>query len=178
MGIVTAQVGAVGTVRTFTRKNGQEGRMRRVTLQDRSGEADLVLWGDEVLLASEGPLQAGAHVVLRGPTVKPGFREGVELHLGGAAVESVHAPEERLTIEGVLESIDDSKITGTPPDVRFHAEARLVTSEGLVNVVVWDDCIKSMRAVLPGATLRIVGATLHPALEGWFVADGATIEQR
>lgn len=178
VGLLNVEVRSVGAVRSFTSKAGREGTLRRVTLGDPSGEVDIVLWGDETNLAVDGPLVPGAHVVLRGATVKAGFQGGVELGLGGAIMESVETPEESFRLEGVLESLSDSQISGTPPNVRFHAEAALVTSEGRIQVLLWDDCIKAARGVLPGATLRIDGATLHPTLEGWFVADGAAVTHR
>ncbi len=173
IGVLRVQAQAVHPVQTFQRKNGGEGMLRRVTLADSSGDVDLVLWGDETQQAIDGPFVAGAHVILRGATVKAGFRGGVEVQLGGAVVEPVETVTETVTVEGVLDHLGDTQVSGAAPNIRFQAEAALVTSLGRVQVVLWDECVKAARAVLPGATVRIDGATAHPLLEGWFVADSA-----
>src|SRR5688500_17144992 len=56
VGVLEAEVRAVAPVRSYQRKRGGDGLLVRVTLADRSGEADLVLWDDEVRLTKDGPL--------------------------------------------------------------------------------------------------------------------------
>lgn len=195
-GVLEVQVRTLHPAKPFTSRAGRDGVLRRVTLGDASGEVDLVLWGDETRQAVDGPLTAGAWLRLRGATVKPGYREGVELHLGGCVVEALDAPPAEaggasgnvaaggvtdaprpgasVDLEGVLESLGDTRVVGEPPDVRFQADATLATDDGPVQVVLWDDAVKAARSVLPGIRVRISGADAHPSLEGWFLADGAT----
>lgn len=172
-GVLDAEVRHVHALRSFTRKDGRAGSLRRVTLGDGTGEVDLVLWGEEAALAVDGPLRAGAHVRLHGPTVKAGFRGGVELHLGGGVVAEVES--ERTTLAGTLVELGQTRVVGEPPAVRFQADLVLDTDAGRVQAVLWDDAVKTVRAVLPGARVVIEGATAHPSLDGWFVADGATV---
>lgn len=187
-GILEVQVRTLHPPKPFRSRAGRNGVLRRVTLGDATGEVDLVLWGDETRQAVDGPFTVGSWLRLRGPTVTPGYREGVELHLGGCVVEPLDGPPEgadgsvspatataRVDLEGILESLGDTRVVGTPPDVRFQADAILATDEGSVQVVLWDDAVKAARSVLPGVRLRIRGASAHPSLEGWFLADGADL---
>jgi len=177
VGVLEASVEQVGDVRPFRRRRGGEGLLCRVTLADATGQVDLVLWDDETRWTREGPLLPGAAVRLHGPTVKAGFRGGIELHVGAARLDAV-SQEAGRSLEGSLGPVGDARVVGAPPHVRFNAEAVLDTAEGEVRVVLWDACLKAARELLPGARVRLDGATPHPALDGWFLAkDGATLRR-
>ena len=85
---------------------------------------------------------------------EPAFERGVQRR----PFDADRGAGERVTLEGILDELGETTISGTPPDVRFHANLSLVTSNGVVHVLVWDDCIKAVRRVLPGATVRIASS--------------------
>lgn len=176
-GVLEATVVDVGRVRTFTRKRGGDGCLRRVRLSDGTGEVDLVLWGEETHLADAGPLHVRATVRLCGPEVRDGYRGGLELHLGCARIEPVQEDPDAATqeITGELVQVGEGQVVGAPPDTRFKAEVVLHDGADELRMDLWDDALKEVRQLLPGAQVRIVGARAHPDLDGWYLADGAVV---
>lgn len=173
-GVLEATVRHVAPARTFARKRGGEGLLRRVTLDDGTGEVDLVLWDDEGRHVRDGPLVPGARVRLRGPLVKEGFRGGVELHLG-ACVPEPAGQAVAVDLAGEVVELADTEpvLDGAGP--RFRAEVRFRSDAGDALVVLWDDELKRVRDAGVGSRWRLSGLTPHPALEGWFLGDGATV---
>lgn len=173
-GVLEATVRQVSPPRTFQRKRGGEGSLQRVTLDDGTGEVELVLWDDEARFVRDGPLVPGARVRLRGPTVREGWRGGVELHLGACVPEPL---DERVAVDVVGEVVGlgetEPVLDGDGP--RFRAEVRLRSDAGEVLVVLWDDALKRVRDGGEGTWWSLSGLTPHPALEGWFLGDGATV---
>ncbi|MFO1536140.1 MAG: hypothetical protein ABR586_10780 [Thermoplasmatota archaeon] len=170
VGVVEATVAQVHPVRPYNRKRGGQGELCRVTLADASGEADLVLWDDEVRHARNGALVPGARVRLRGASVKPGFRGGVELGLGSAVLERVEAPA-AVTLSGVLVSLGETRVIDGPP-VRFQAEAVVRTGAGDRSIVLEGDLLRQARRATGPIVLD--GLALHPALDGWLLCSAAT----
>lgn len=178
VGVLEVQVRAVAPTRTYERKRGGQGLLQRVTLADASGEADLVLWDDEVrqAKAGDGPFQPGAFLRLRGAAVKAGHRGGVELGLGSAVVERIDPPLAAAAaagsragpLEGVLRSFGEVRPVGAPPALRFTMEAELDTPRGPVRVAAWDEAVKQLRAAGLGAAVRLPNAEANPLLDGWW----------
>lgn len=169
-GVLEVEVRATERVREFTRRDGVPGRLRRLTVADATGGVALVLWGEECdLAAGDGPLCPGAHVRLRGATVRPGYRGGVELHLGAAAIEPLPAAAGEA-LHGILAELGATRMVETDAGTRFRADARIDTARGPRQVALWDDAVKDALAAGVGADVAIA-ARPNPALEGWFIAD-------
>ncbi|MEK6975972.1 MAG: hypothetical protein AABY18_06490 [Candidatus Thermoplasmatota archaeon] len=170
VGVVEAEVRAVAPVRKYQRKRGGEGMLVRVTLADRSGEADLVLWDDEVRLAKDGPLQPGAQVRIHGPLVKAGrdARSPLELGLSGAEVVPMPGAAE-ATVTGLLLAIGPTRPVGEPPAMRFTCEITLQAGTGPLHAVVWDAAVKAALAAGVGARVELRGRP-NPFLDGWWTA--------
>lgn len=171
-GVLDVQVQTVQPVKTFQRKTGGEGQLRRVTLADHTGEVDLVLWGSDVHAVTKEFTQ-GRRIRIRGPTVKAGWQGGVELAWDGCPVEEAPTAVETVTLTGTLVSLGPTNIVGNPPTVRFQADATLAQDHGEVQVAVWDDVLRQLRQVLPGASLCLKGLQAHPSLENWYLGDQA-----
>lgn len=169
VGVVAAEVRAVAPVRTYARKRGGEGLLCRVTLADATGEADLLLWDDEVRLTQDGPLRVGAAVRLHGPTVKAGRSGGVELGLGAAHLVPV-PPAPLRPLAGRLVAIGATRPVGDPPALRFTCELTVATDAGDVRVAAWDAAVKAALAAGLGARVLVQGRP-NPFLEGWWTAD-------
>ncbi len=173
VGLVEAEVRAVGPVRRYARKRGGEGLVQRVSLADASGEADCVLWDDETRLAGPGgPLQPGAAVRIHGPQVKAG-RDGRGLELGvtGAEVAAAALPGAGdRTLEGRLTAVGTTRPVGEPPALRFTCELTVETAAGSVRVAAWDAAVKGALAAGVGSRVRLRGRP-NPFLDGWWTAS-------
>ena len=168
-GVLQAKVVQVAPAKLFRRRNGSEGLVGRVTLDDGTGEIDLVLWDDENRHARDGTLAPGRAVRLRGATVKAGYRGGVELGLGAAILEPIDA-DEATSLVGIVGDLPDTRVVGG----RFQLELPLRVEGRDVVVVLWDDAVKAARDGASGR-LRIDGVVPHPVLDDWFLGDGSTV---
>ncbi len=164
-GILDVTVEQIHPARPFQRKRGGDGLVGRVRLADATGAIDMVLWDDENRLTAQGPLTPGQKLVIRGATVKAGWKGGLELGLGSAVLEPYDAePPERL--RGVLVSLSATEVVGQPP--RCKAEAVLEVAGSQVTVICWDDAIKDVQGEAGDEVS--VSARKHPALDGFYIA--------
>jgi hypothetical protein len=169
-GVVEATVAQVHPARAYDRRRGGQGELCRVTLADASGEADLVLWDDEVRHVRGGLLVPGARVRLRGPAVKAGYRGGVELGLGSAIMERI-GMSAAATLSATLVSLGETRVLDGPP-VRFQADAVVRTDAGTRTVVLEGDLLRAIRAA--PAPILLEGLAPHSALDGWLLCTAAT----
>ena len=178
VGLVEAEVRAVGPVRRYARKRGGEGLVQRVSLADATGERDVVLWDDETRLARPGgPLQPGAAVRIHGPTVRPA-RDGQGLELGVTGAEVVALPAgEAQALEGLLMAIGPTRPVGEPPALRFTCELTVQAAHGPVQVAAWDAAVKAALAAGVGSRVRVRGRP-NPFLDGWWTATALDPLQR
>ena len=82
---LTAKIVNIGTVRTFSRKDGGEGKVASIILADDSGQIRVALWDEKTQIVSEDSEESvavGNIVQIRGAYVKVGFRDALELNLG------------------------------------------------------------------------------------------------
>lgn len=166
-GVLDAMVEQVHPTRVFQRKRGGDGMLCRVTLSDATGSIDLVLWGDEIRLTREGPLLPGCRVLLRGATVKAGYRGGLELGLGSAVVEAVASRPAGL--RGVLRELGPTEVVQDAGAPAFKAEALLDTAQGPATLIAWDDAVKALQGRV-GQEVDLPQAVEHPALPGYWLA--------
>ncbi len=161
-GVIDVVVDQVHPPRTFRRKNGSDGTVSRVTLSDDTGTIDMVLWDGEGEL-TRGELAAGKRITIRGPTVKAGWKGGIELGLGAAIIEAKETAD--TTLRGTIVAIDDTEIV----DGRFRAEVELGAKGETWRLVLWDEDIKAARDAGIGGAFAVAGEH-HPSLDGWFIA--------
>lgn len=171
VGVLRATVASIAPPRTFSRKNGTEGIVGRVTFHDGTGEADAVLWDDMNRLTRDGTLAVGKQVTLRGAMVDEGWRGGIEISLEAADIEVQDVATS--TLRGQHVRIEPTHIV----DGRFQAEWVVQTPDGEARVMLWDDLVKEARSFAAGQTVELAGAAPHPLLDGWYLADGAQFVQ-
>ncbi len=70
----------VSPISEFTRKDGTQGKVRRVRLKDETGEATIVFWNERV--DEVGTAEEGDQLRIINTRVKTGLNGGVELHVG------------------------------------------------------------------------------------------------
>jgi len=79
---VIGRINSILPIREFTRKNGQKGKYAKFLLEDATGQALVVLWGDQTNLVSEGKLIEESIIELKNAYVKEGLNNQLEVHLG------------------------------------------------------------------------------------------------
>lgn len=80
---LTARVSNIGTVRTFTRKDGGgEGRVASIMVTDETGTIRVVLWDDLTNVVSENGVSVDDIIQVRGAYVKKGLGDTLELNMG------------------------------------------------------------------------------------------------
>ncbi|MDF1537736.1 MAG: OB-fold nucleic acid binding domain-containing protein [Candidatus Thorarchaeota archaeon] len=82
---ITAKVVHVGTVRTFAKKDGGEGKVASLKVADETGEIRVTLWDDMTKVVeeeAEETVSVGDVIQIRGAYVKKGLRDALELNLG------------------------------------------------------------------------------------------------
>ena len=77
-----AQVRNIGDVRTFSRKDGGQGRVASLTLGDETGTIRLALWDDKTDILKEDALSVGCIVQIMKAYVREGLGKALELNLG------------------------------------------------------------------------------------------------
>ena len=79
---LTAKIINIGTVRTFSRKDGGgEGKVASVMVSDETGSIRVVLWDDLTNAVSEEVLSIEDIIQFRGAYVKRGLGDALELNL-------------------------------------------------------------------------------------------------
>ncbi len=107
---LTAKVVNVGTVRTFSRSGGGEGKVASIVVADETGRIRIAMWDDQTVAVSEGAINVGDVVQIRGAYVKKGMRDALELNLG------------RM---GNIRIIDDHEMEGLEFDVPESQTAKM-----------------------------------------------------
>jgi replication factor A1 len=165
-----------GTVRTFDRDDGSEGRVANLTLGDETGRIRVTLWGEKADRATE--LESGATVEVIDGYVRE--RNGdLELHVGSrGAIEEIdsgveYVPEttpiadleigRTADIAGVVRSADPKRTferdDGSEGQVR---NVRVQDSSGDIRVALWSE--KADRSVGPGDEVAFTDVEVT---EGW-----------
>jgi replication factor A1 len=80
---LTAKIINIGTVRTFSRKDGGgEGKVASIMVSDETGSIRVVLWDDLTNAVSEDVISIDDVIQVRGAYVKKGIGDALELNLG------------------------------------------------------------------------------------------------
>lgn len=196
---ITAKVINIGTVRTFSRKEGgSEGKVASIMVSDETGKMRVVLWDDLTNAVSEDIISIGDIVQLRGAYVKKGLGDALELNLG--RMGQIRVLEdfeiEDLGIDFKESALGEYKISDLEEGmfninlkVQVQRVFRLSTftrksdgSEGRVlsivgadetgtaRLVFWDDKASEMENAEEGEVIHISGANTR------LNRDGSSIE--
>jgi replication factor A1 len=165
-----------GTVRTFSRDDGSEGRVSNLTLGDETGRVRVTMWDDRADRAEE--LEPGATVEVVDGYVRE--REGsLELHVGSrGAIDEIEesvtfVPEatdiasleigQTVDIAGVIRSADPKRTfdrdDGSEGQVR---NVRVTDETGDVRVALWGE--KADRDLGPGDEVFLADVEIQ---DGW-----------
>ena len=196
---ITAKVINIGTVRTFSRKDGGgEGKVGSLMVSDETGKMRVVLWDDLTKAVSEDIISVGDVVQLRGAYVKKGLGDALELNLG--RMGQIRVLEdfeiEDLGIDFKESALGEHKISDLE-DGMFNiglkaqvqrvfrlstftrqsdgSEGRVLSivgadETGTTRLVFWDDKASEMESAEEGEIIRISGANTR------LNRDGSSIE--
>ncbi|MHA1136942.1 MAG: hypothetical protein ACTSSE_10690 [Candidatus Thorarchaeota archaeon] len=101
---VQGKIATIYDVRTFTRKDGCEGRVQNIVIVDKSSKVRVTFWGDDIDKIADA--KEGDVIRILHGYVKEGFKGGVELQVGNRA-------EIKINPKGTtkLQKLDISKIS-------------------------------------------------------------------
>lgn len=89
----------VNDVNTFDRDNGEQGRVRNIRIQDRTGDIRCALWGEH----TEVDLEIGDYVHILNASIEEGFQDQLEASVGWDSsiyvVDEPDASDRYVTIE-------------------------------------------------------------------------------
>lgn len=180
---LTAKVVSVGTVRTFERKDGTEGRVTSIIVGDDTGRLRVVLWDELTKAVSENIINADDVVQIRGGYVKKGLGDSLELNIGrmgGIKVLDEYEMEEfdldvpdarEIQVEDLKEGVYDVTLTVKVMRVfRFSTFTRksdgkegkvmsLIGADesGSIRLVFWDENAEKMKDVSEGEVIKVTG---------------------
>lgn len=189
---LTAKVVEVGTVRTFTRKDGTEGKVASVIIADDTGRIRVALWDDMTQAISDGHVTLGSFVQVRGAYVKKGFRDALELNLGRMGGIRVLEDYEADDVDFDVTEADIAGVGGLQDGmfdvtvlVKVVRAFRLSTftrkkdgnegkvlsiigadESGSIRVVFWDNLAEEMDDVQPGEVIRVTQAYTRTSQSG------------
>ncbi|WP_263020889.1 single-stranded DNA binding protein [Natronobiforma cellulositropha] len=164
-----------GTVRTFDRDDGSEGRVANLTLGDSTGRIRVTLWDEQADRAEE--LSSGVTVEVVDGYVRE--RDGaLELHVGSrGAVEEVDESVEYVPESTPIESVEIDQIVDLTGVVRSADPIRTFDrddgSEGQVRNIRLQDATGDIRVALWGEKADVdVGPGDEVALADVEIQDG------
>jgi len=190
---LVGKVDRIGTVRTFARKDGGEGKVASIFISDETGSIRVALWDDMTKAVSEDHISVGSIIQVRGAYVKPGLGNTIELNLGRmGTIKPLENDEiEDLGVDFGATSIGEMKISDLQENtydvslkVKIQRVFRVSTfnkkdgSEGKVlamvvadnsgstRLVFWDDKADEVEGIAPEEVIGVDHAYTRPNRDG------------
>lgn len=190
---LVGKVDRIGTVRTFSRKDGGEGKVASIFISDETGSIRVALWDDMTKAISEDHISIGSVVQVRGAYVKMGLGNTIELNLGrmGTIKQLENDEIEELGVDFSTASKDVMKISDlqeTTYDVSLKVKiqrvfrvstftkkdgndgkvlAMVVADEsGSTRLVFWDEKADEADGIEEGEVIRVDHAYTRPNRDG------------
>lgn len=205
--VLTAKVVNVGTVRTFSRPGGGEGKVASIIVADETGQIRVALWDEITSVVTEEAITVGAVIQIRGAYVKKGLRDTLELNLGRmggirvledyeAKELEIKTPESGSThVSNLHEKMFDVSLTVRLDRLQSissftrksdGAEGKVISAVGVddtgsVRVVFWDEHAEQMQDAKEGEVIKLAGAYTKTGRNGEMevhVGKSGKIERR
>ncbi len=153
--------------RSFTRLNGQEGKVANLIISDGTGQARLVLWGDAADLASS--LAEGSRVRVENAYTKLGLNQEMEIHVGWRGRVVAEVEEFKPVVCDLVPGMDNLDLELGVVEVGLPEEfddAKLVSAvvgdaSGRATAVFWDGHVDPVQGLEPGIGLRVRNAKVN-----------------
>ncbi len=153
--------------RSFTRLNGQEGKVANIIVSDGTGQVRVVLWGNAADVAAT--LAEGSRVTVENAYTKLGMNQEVEVHVGWRGRLLVEVEEFRPMVCDLTRGMEGLDLQVGIVEVGLPEEfndAKLISAvvgdaTGRVPVVFWDGHVDPVQELEAGRGLRIRNAKVN-----------------
>ncbi|MHA1636728.1 MAG: hypothetical protein ACTSUB_01830 [Candidatus Thorarchaeota archaeon] len=198
---LTAKVVHVGTIRTFSRKDGGEGKVASIKIADDSGQIRVTLWDEKTSVVSEDSeeyVSIDNIIQIRSAYVKKGLRDELELNLGrmgGIKILEDYEKEdmdfdivssESTKISDLVEKMYDvtltikvqrvfnmSTFTRKSDNTEGRVLSMMVADEtGTTRLTFWDDFAEKMQDTEEDEVIRVSGAYTKTGRNGEIEVHG------
>ncbi|MFP4006292.1 MAG: DUF2240 family protein, partial [Candidatus Hadarchaeia archaeon] len=172
----------------FQRSDGSEGKVANLILLDETGEIRTVLWGKMASLISEGEIQKGMPIRIKGAYTKKGRNDSLELNIGRRGEIEIFPEDKRTENLPTLEE-SKNKIADLNPEMEFAdivgrvtaitsprkfkradgsegkvSTLRIIDETGQCRVSLWSDKAEQVEEIQQGDAIKLENATVR---EGW-----------
>ena len=153
--------------RSFTRLNGQEGKVANLIISDGTGQARVVLWGNAADVVAT--LAEGSRVTVENAYTKLGMNQEVEVHIGWRGRLLVEVEEFRPLVCDLTRGMEGLDLQVGVVEVglpEVFNDAKLVSAvvgdaTGRVPAVFWDGHVDPVQELEAGTGLRIRNAKVN-----------------
>lgn len=174
---VLARVLSIGEIRDFTRRDGTQGRMATVIIQDDSGAISMILWGDHADLADD--INSGDTILVErgyarsgpfGLTLNIGRQGGIRINpedeppilpkeLEIIPIDELKRDLSSVATKGrVVETSDMREFNRSDGSTGQLLSLTIADETGSIRVVAWDDLTKKISPVQKDDILLIRNA--------------------
>ncbi len=109
-----ARIVKIAVPKIFTRKDGSEGALVRLVVQDNTGQIPVILWDHSIKYIDQYSLKTGDIIKITGAYVKPGRNNDLELHVGNRG--QIEKLEDNQDIQKITQEITKIKdLENIPP---------------------------------------------------------------
>ena len=179
----------VNSPRTFTRSDGEEGKMRSLYIADKTGVLRVVLWGEKADLIGSSEM-IGKIIRFSHGYVRRGYDGRLELNIGSRGnieiepsniseeefppinsffkkINQITKSEARVNTLGLI--VDVSPVTTFTRENDGSGKVRRLEmrdQSGRITVVLWNNKVDELNDVESGKYLELFGAKVREALNG------------
>jgi len=187
---VTGRVIIVYPSKTFTRRDGAEGRVARLLIVDKSDTLRVALWDDKASLLDNGKVKPGQIIRVLHGYVREGLDGKLELHVGSRGDVQISPPEamdreyphvtsflqkigeitrktETVNVLGIVHRVYPVSTFERNDGTRGKVmRLRLRDETGQITAVLWNKKIDELGEVKIGDCLRIMDARVKEDASG------------
>jgi replication factor A1 len=185
---ISGRILLIGSTRSFTRKDGSDGKVTKLLLGDSTGVIDVTVWDDKIDTVREEEINPDDVVRISHAYVREGLSRQVELNVGnrGSIVKlSNNTSEEYPRVQDYsrkIESIkDDIKFLNLKGEVRqIYPSSKFKRADGTdgkvqrtslsdntgdIMCVFWDEKVELLENIGIGDLIKITGARVRTGRE-------------
>ena len=159
---ITATISNMQNERTFTRKNGNTGRVLNLDIQDTTGTCRLVLWNDDVDLINQHNITIGTTIkIINGYTKNS--RNGIEIHLGKWGLLEIQTTQQQPIQSPNTQEITGELVEREPSrpffkdngDFGFITKIILKIAKKRQEIILWNEKVKEIQQFNIGDTITL-----------------------